>query len=268
MSGLCPDSGYRLDSGGTYQPSKFQSYTWASFNHFWNEYVPAATHDCKNVLVVINGDLIDGNHHNAVDLIPNISSQEEAAIEIFKPIAALYPLVIVRGTEAHGGIGEQSTERVARELHAIKDDASGNSSWWQYWVEAGDCVFQFAHHIQTTGSTAYETSALMRELVAGMSESTQWGTRMPDVMVRSHRHRCAKVAIPCDCGELQLVVTPGWQLRTPFIEKIDRMRLPHIGGVVFLCEDHQCQIKEKMYALPHPAVNPLPVLDTMSSSKS
>lgn len=258
MSGLCPDWGYRLDGGGMYTPSKFQNYTWKAFVHFWRIYVPKVTKGCKNILVVINGDEIDGNHHNAVDLIPNIASQEEAAVGILAPIAKLYPMVIVRGTEAHVGISAQSTERVARELHAIKDE-EGDSSWWQYWVEAGGCLFQFAHHIGTTQSTAYETTALTRELTAGFSESTQWGTRMPDVMVRSHRHRCAEISLPGVNGDFKLVVTPGWQLRTPFIEKRDRMRIPHIGGIIFLVEDHECQIKKKLYPMPRPVVNRFPI---------
>jgi hypothetical protein len=257
LSGLCSTWGIRQDNGARFSPSKFQDYTWNAFTHFWREYVPAVTKGARKIAVVINGDLVDGNHHNAVDIIPNIASQEEAAVEMFGPIAKIYQIVVIRGTEAHGGISEQSTERVARELHAVKDESTGNSSWWQYWVEAGDHLFQFAHHIGTTGSTAYETTALTRELTAGMSEATQWGTRMPDTMVRSHRHRFSQVILPSARGRIQLVVTPGWQLRTPFVERIDRIRLPHIGGVVFLCEDGQCQVKEKMYPLPQPKVNRL-----------
>lgn len=87
----------------------------------------------------------------------------------------------------------------------------------------------------------------MRELVAAMVEAGQWGQRMPDVIIRSHRHRYIGLDIPSRIGNIKAVITPGFQLRTPFIEKVDRMRLPHIGGIIIIVEDGQCQIIPKIF---------------------
>jgi hypothetical protein len=77
--------------------------------------------------------------------------------------------------------------------------------------------------------------------------------KLPTMFVRSHRHRFQHVILPTEMdGEFQCVVTPAWQLKTPFVERIDRMRMPHIGGVVFTIEDGKCQVKRKMYKLPGP----------------
>ena len=253
-SGLCPPEGIKLDNGGMQGQSILQEYTWQCWSHFWDEWLPGVTKriPAKNITVVANGDVIDGNHHQAVDLVPNVMTQERAAVDVLRPIARKYRMFMVRGTEAHGGKADQNTESIARQLGCELDEM-GNNSVWQLWLEVDGVVFQFAHHIGTTSSAAYETSAPMRELVAGMVEAAQWDQRLPDVFVRSHRHRYIPVSIPrSEDRDIQLIITPAWQLRTPHVERIDRMRLPHIGGVVFIVEDGKCQVIKKIYKMPKP----------------
>lgn len=255
-SGLCSSSGYLLDNGAVQTPSLLQNYVWRCWEHFWSSFVKEATRGigAKNISVVVNGDAIDGNHHEAVDLVPNLEVQERAAVEILKPVASRYRLFMVRGTEAHGGKSDQNTESIARQLGCERDE-QGCHSVYQLWLEVEGVVIQFAHHIGTTSSAAYETSAPMRELVAGLVEASQWDQRLPDVFVRSHRHRYIPISIPrSDDRDIQLIITPGWQLRTPHVERIDRMRLPHIGGVVFIIEDGKCQVKKKIYEMPKPTL--------------
>lgn len=251
-SGLCSWDGLHLDNGGHVAPSVFQEYLWKCWVHYWNEFVPTNTAGFDKTIVVVNGDAVDGNHHNSPDLVANVKDQEKAAVSILGDIRNRYQVYIVRGTEAHGGLGEQSTERIASTLDCPQDEI-GNHSVWQLWLEAAGVVFQFAHHIGTTSSAAYETSAPMRELVAGLVEAAQWGAPVADIYTRSHRHRYIPVSIPRSGDrDIQLVITPAWQLRTPFVEKIDRMRLPHIGGVLYLAEDGKCQILKKLYEMPKP----------------
>ncbi|MBA4420281.1 MAG: hypothetical protein C0391_03965 [Anaerolinea sp.] len=256
-TGLMPADGFMLDNGAVLNPSKAQKMLITFWQHFWDEFVPAATRGCREKMVVINGDAMDGNHHDAVDLIPNIKDQRRAAFQMLEPIRKKYDrFVMLRGTEVHGGKSEQDTEELAEKLKAVVDPDTGNYSWYQYWVECQGVLFQFAHHIGTTSSAAYETSAPMRELVSGLVESAQWGQRMPDVFVRSHRHRYIPVRIPSAGNkDISLFITPAWQLRTPHVERIDRMRLPHIGGVIFICEDGICREKRMIYEMPKPVIN-------------
>lgn len=256
LSGLMPDGGITLDTGAVVKPSNMQNMLISFWAHFWGEFVPAYTKGCRRIKVVVNGDALDGNHHNAVDLLPNLNDQRRAAKMLLAPIRAKYPMVMLRGTEAHGGKSEQDSESLAESLDCEKDEATGNYAWWQYWLNCSDVLFQFAHHIGTTSSAAYESSAPMRELVSGLVESAQWGQRMPDVFVRSHRHRYLPISIPAEGNkDISLYITPAWQVRTPHVEKIDRMRLPHIGGIVFICEDGLCQSRKKIYELPKPTIS-------------
>jgi hypothetical protein len=254
--GLCPPTGIRLDEGNQITQTKIQGYVWECFVHFMRTFVPLTIKGCDKVALVVNGDVIDGNHHNATNLVTNVEMQARAAIEILAPYAEMSTqFIMVRGTEAHGGSGEQQTERIAASLKAVQDPDTGAYSWWQYWMEAGSVVHQFAHHISTTSSAAYESSAPMRELAASLVESAQWGQRQPQVVWRSHRHRFIPVAIPSSNGRIECIITPAWQTRTPYVEKIDRLRLSHIGGVIAICEDGSCTIKEKLYEMPKPKVN-------------
>ena len=64
------------------------------------------------------------------------------------------------------------------------------------------------------------------------TEAGRWGNKPPDVVVRSHRHRCIETRIPNAKGYATSFVTAGWQLKTPFAYRIadGRQALPQIGG--------------------------------------
>jgi hypothetical protein len=253
--GLCPPKVTVIDQG-TYLPNQFQKTLYKYWCNFWKEYVPKLTEGAEKTILVVNGDVIDNVHHNTVNILSN-SIQVQAAILVLKDIYRLCPVPInelyfVAGTEAHSGFAAESERRIADKAGGLPDE-SGDIMPFQRWMDVNGTIFHFAHTIGVTSSAAYESSAPMRELVASMVEATQWDRPMPDVLVRSHRHRFIEVPLPTTRGRIRAVITPGWQLKTPFTERIDRMRMPHIGGVVFLVEkDKSCQVKEKMYPLPEP----------------
>jgi len=254
-AGLCLPRTMVVDQG-SYSPNKYQKTLRKYWVHFWREWVPEMVKGAKLVALVINGDAIDGVHHGTVNIISNsLEVQEKAAVELIQEIREICPkkideIYIIKGSEAHTEVNGQCEERIAKQVGAVPLDKESAS--YQRWIELEDVVFQFAHNIGVTSSAAYETSAPMRELVAALTEAAQWGQPLPDVVVRSHRHRFVPVAIPSQHGRIQCVITPGWQLRTPHVERIDRMRMPHIGGVVFKCEEGICDLREKIYPLPGP----------------
>jgi hypothetical protein len=254
--GLCTDQTIVTD-GGSYSPNKFQVTSRKYWIDFWTTFVPEVTRGIKKIILEINGDVLDGVHHNSVNILSNSwAVQENAAIQVLQEIHDLCPkkineIYFVKGTEVHAGPNGESEERIAKAIGAVPND-TGEYASYQWWLTADDVPFQFAHHIGVTSSAAYESSAPMREMVAALVEASQWGASVPRVIVRSHRHRFIEVPIPSIHGRIRCVITPGWQLRTPFVERIDRMRMPHIGGVVFRVEGEQCQVIEKIYPLPGP----------------
>lgn len=244
--GLCPPK-VRLDDGGWYVASPMQSKLWEYWKDFWRWSFSLIGNE--PFALVHNGDIVDGEHHRTTTLIShNLKDQENLAVKVMEPIverAALY--FQIRGTEAHVGQSGSYEERCAKALKAVVDEETGQHSRWELCIELGHEIIHFSHHIGTTSSVAYESSALMREIAATFTEAGQWGQRPPTVLVRSHRHRYCEVKPP-NC---RILVTPGWQGKTPFVFKMDRMRMPQFGGVIIRLNDdgEGVHARERIYTL-------------------
>jgi len=235
--GLCPPGKHHLDEGGTYEPSKLQLKMWEWWREFWDEWVPKVTRG-EPYAIVLNGDMIDGEHHGSkTPISTNINDQRHIAQKALRPeIEKCENLYIVRGTEAHVGKSAEFEENFAESLGAVQTP-TGEYSSWELWLRVGGkkgCLAHFMHHIGTTGRTHYESSAPMAELGEAFAEAGRWHDKAPDIVARAHRHRFIEVRLPAENGYGIVFVTPGWQLRTPFSQRIagGRNSLPQFGGVL------------------------------------
>lgn len=250
--GLCPPT-VTLDEGGEYHQSPLQRKLWSMWEEFWGEHVPAFTHG-EPFAVCFNGDAIDGVHHNSTTQIThNLKDQCGIAVEILKPVveACEGRYYHVRGTEAHVGKSASTEEGLAKALKAVPDAHQHARN--DLWINVGGGLVHLLHHIGSTGSLAYETTAVMKELTESYVEAARWGRRPPDMIVRSHRHRYVELAIPSSRGKARAVVTPAWQGKTPFCWKIPGARLatPMFGGIVIRwVEDSQTLfVREKVWTV-------------------
>jgi hypothetical protein len=256
--GLCPPEGAPLDDGGVYKPSKAQLTMWSWWEEFWGEWVPWAV-EGEPYCVVFNGDALDGVHHGTTTLISaNLGDQAEIAHQILEPIVAKCDGKYwhIRGTEAHVGQSAAEEERLAKRLGAVRSP-EGHYARWELWKQLGDaCLIHFLHHIGTTSSNAYEGTAVHKELVESFVEAARWGHQPPDFIIRSHRHRHFETKVMTGRGRASAVVTPGWQLKTPFTFKIAGARLsqPQCGGIVIRRNKDVHYAIEKVWSLSRPAV--------------
>lgn len=247
--GLCPPVAQHFDGGGQYIPSNLQKKVWLWWVKFWKEWVPMVTRK-EPFAVLINGDCTDGVHHNSTTQIThNLNDQKKIAKNVLDPIVSQCSgnFYMIRGTEAHVGQSGENEETLAKELGAIPEilgvDEEGqkilNYARWLMWIELGEGLVHATHHIGTTGSTAYESTAPMGELANAFSEAGRWNERAPNVIIRSHRHRAIQVEVPTESGYGICAVTPGWQLSTPFVHRIvgGRMTTPQFGGLVVKAGD-------------------------------
>ncbi len=250
--GLCPDAGIGLDDGGMYVPSDLQRIVWGYWEEFWGVWVPTVTRH-EPFAVVVNGDAVDGVHHGSTTQIShNMMDQRQVALAVLRPVrdACEGRLYIVRGTEAHAGQGAVDEETLARDLDAIPNEA-GQHARWDLWLEIGDRLVHFLHHIGATGSNAYEATAVGKELTEEYNEAARWGRRRPDCIVRSHRHRHIEIRVPTDKGFGIAMVTPGWQLKTPFTWKIPGARLatPQFGGSLIRLGDEELYTRHRIWSI-------------------
>lgn len=245
--GLLPPHGILLDGGGTYQPSDLQKKLWEYWRIFWDEFVPEATRG-EPYVVVFNGDALDGVHHRSVSQWShNLEDQRRAAEIILDPVADRAERYYhIRGTEAHVGSSAQDEETLARSLGAIPND-EGQFARFDLWIEVAGCLGHILHHVGTTGSQAYESTAVHKEIVEEFTEAGRWDQQPPDFVVRSHRHRYMFTAMSTARGPAYSIVTPAWQGKTPFVWKIPGGRLsqPQWGGVVI-----RRSPKEQLTVLP------------------
>jgi len=253
--GLCTDEPAHLDDGGEYHASALQRVVWSWWREFWDEWVPRACHN-EPFSVVVNGDSLDGVHHNATTQIShNLKDQALIAETILKPIVSrAEKFFMIRGTEAHVGPSGVEEERLARALGAIPDD-TGRHARYELWARVGKGLVHLMHHIGTTGVSHYESSAVMKELTESYAEAGRWRKEPPDVVVRSHRHRHIEVRVPTSLGYGIAFCTAGWQLKTPFTYRTagGRITTPQIGGSLIRQGDEDLYTRHKTWGVERPA---------------
>lgn len=250
--GLCPPDPQPLDGGGSYVPSPVQKKVWKFWRDFWDCWVPTVTRG-EPFAVVVNGEAIDNRHHGTTTQISqNREDQKMLAIRILGPIVNMCGIdhfYMLRGTEAHSGKAGEDDEGIARALGARPDEV-GNHARFELWLRLGKrgALVHLMHHIGITGSLAYETTALMKEYSEICSEAGRWNLEIPDVVVRSHRHRHAEIKVPTYKGDGTCTVTPGWQLRTPFVWRTGgRLTLPQFGGILIRSGDEETFVRHRVY---------------------
>jgi len=240
--GLCPSWPIKLDDGGTYIAPPLGQTVWQWWGEFWTEWVPRVTRG-EPFAVVINGDIMDGVHHGSTTQIShNLQDQRNIARTVLTEIKDLCEgrLYIVRGTEAHAGQSAVDEETLARELDAQPNE-QGQHARWDLWLNLGGRLVHFLHHIGTTGSNAYEATAVGKELTEEYNEAARWGCGRPDIIVRSHRHRHIEIRVPTGSGYGIAFVTPGWQRKTPLTWRLPGARLatPQFGGSLIRLGDEE-----------------------------
>lgn len=256
--GLCPLTAQPLDDGGAYIASAFQRQMWAIWSEFWSDWVPEVTRG-EPFDLVVNGDAIDGVHHNSTTQVSqNIKDQKAIAFAVLKPIvdrckAAGGTYYHIRGTEAHVGKSAVHEEELAALLGA-KPNEQGQYARYDLWKRVGTPkgpLVHLLHHIGTTGSAAHEASAVNAELTAAYVEAARWNREPPDYIVRSHRHRSIAVDIDAAKGYAAAIVTPAWQGKTPFAWKVPGARLsePQFGGICIRQGDREHYYRRKVWTV-------------------
>lgn len=232
--GLHPDREVQLQGGMLSQPSVLQRKVWSHWRYFHDEFVPGVTKGEPHILIV-NGDALDGRHHGSTTQISqNLADQQAIAEVILRPeVARAHTYYHVAGTEAHVGPSAEDEERLARSLGA-KPDSEGQHARPFLWLDLIGHLIHVAHHVGGTSARAYEMTAPHREYIEFCSDAGLWGRPVPQLLVRAHRHRYCKPLGAGIQGECGCVVSPGWQLKTPYVHRLmgGRASEPQIGGLV------------------------------------
>lgn len=244
--GLYPlDARLKLSEGSSHSPGHSQRRLWGLWGEF-REWARGRVGG-RPFALVHNGDGMDGVHHNTVtQFTHNLADQRAVFNAVMQPfVKEAERYFHNRGTEAHGGQSGQDEEQCARDLGAEPDERTGHHARWNLWLDCGGILCHFKHHIGTTGSMAYASTALQKEITESLAEAARLGKPIPRIMVRSHRHRPGMVAVPGPTGDVYCVVTPGWQIVSPIAWRMpgSRQTLGEFGGVHIRVENGEPTIK-------------------------
>jgi hypothetical protein len=248
---LCPPT-YELHNNGTQQANRVQSWLWASWIAYWQRIDDViATNRAKRLFVVLNGDLVEGDHHNTSQIVSKRpDDMRNIAIACIEPfVRKAHGLWVTKGTEAHVGGGGLWDDVIADDLGA--EPAQNSPAHYELDLEVEGVRFAFSHHGRagqrawTRGTGARTIAAEMQHLYA----ARKWS--LPRFAVFGHVHRfeeSGKINYPIN------VVTNGcWQLSTAHGHKIRPFLPPDIGGLYFVVDGDAVKDYDKIEAVPEQA---------------
>ncbi len=174
--------------------------------------------------IILNGDLCDGQQRKSRGrgtVTTNMQIQTDAAISALSYLPDV-PLYFTQGTEYHElADGAPVEESIARYFSAeFGDDLI---------IEECGIRIHAGHTIPTSMSSwQYWTTAIARDLLLLALHDAEEKYGKVDVAIRSHRHNFCAAIFRSQVG----IITPCWQVRTPYAAMKDIVSPPDIGYVV------------------------------------
>lgn len=191
----------------------------------------------KKIVLVVNGDLIDGDHHSSGDVFTvDMLEMSDLAIEIIAEFQKLIgwargdELYITRGTDVHT---KNFENYIGKELNAVMDgdfhvhnllklSINGLSTW-------------FVHHGPRLGMGANEGNGLRNWLRAIYIDSIKDSTPQPDILYTGHVHQPGYAVFETrermQYKLMHAIITPSWQMKTRYAHQAAPVAKNKIGGV-------------------------------------
>ena len=226
-SGLIPPN-WNLKHGGTYHLTTPQLIRWRLWTEAWQKV--GEQRKRKKLIVVLNGDLIDGDHHGTSELVTKIEEEQiRMAIECIDTALKLAKfgkgdkLFVIEGTESHTNGGE---EAIARDLDAVpalpgNSDNDGRYAHHELRLDINGRLVWIAHHALKVGGREWtKENPLMSDLRNIYFERLEAGKQVPDLVIGAHFHRYTTGQLERNGHTLRGVILPPMQNRTRFARRV------------------------------------------------
>lgn len=187
----------------------------------------------KQIVLIHNGDAIDGDHHQSGDVCTvNSLEQADIHIELMNELQKMIRwqrgdrMYYTRGTQVH--VNEFETyiaEQMNAELHDLLElETNGVTSW-------------FAHHGPGAGAGANEGNAMRNWIKNVYFDALKDGRKTPDIIYTGHVHNPTYAALSVRSSGFKFrnihgVILPSWQGKTSYAWRIASMNRNKIGGVI------------------------------------
>lgn len=195
----------------------------------------------KRLIIVHNGDAIEGLHHNSIQMsLFSTTSQAKVHKELMRTFVsgtAFDPdrgdkLFYVRGTETH----VQDVENViGMELGAERNPKNDLYVYDHLEMVLNDKTIWFAHHGPKKGKGANEGGPIYNWLKTIYFDAKKHQRPVPDLTVTGHVHTAAySVYVPREGNQWKMmhgIICPSFQQKTRFGYKVAAVDVNEIGAV-------------------------------------
>lgn len=252
---LHPNDVTALDDGGEYHPTKAQQWLWQGWTRYWQAVRQARTSKDR-LTVIINGDLVDGDHHGTAQIVSGVPGvQFDILTRCLEPMLALQPahVIVIRGTSVHDGKNGSGAEAAAKWLSKRVDvprcPVTGNYSHWHWQGDFSGHVINCTHHGKLGKLPWTKHNGAISLAAQIFFEKAKRRERWPDLAVRSHLHQTADTH---DAQPVRVLALPAWQLHTEYTYRIVPDSLADIGGCIAVCAPGQKLRVETILQRPDP----------------
>lgn len=236
--GLCPPEGVRLDDGQEVTPSKPQNWLWWCWEQAHKRAREAAKEAGGPLWVVLNGDLVDGDHHGTSQIMSrHPDAQHYIAERTFGLTQDLKPerLFVVRGTEVHTGTSGSAEEGIAKRLGAERDPETHLWSRWHLRLMVHGQLLDVQHHGKGLGRLPHTKQNGANSLAWRVWQTwAERGLAPPRLVVRSHLHQWAD-----SYGanrQTRALFLPSFQLKTAYVHRVAADEIADVGACVVVVE--------------------------------
>ena len=181
----------------------------------------------SNYALILNGDLIDGDHHGTKQIwSKDTQDQVAACVKLLANLTRRASRVyVVRGTESHTNNSEGS---IARALNAEVNPSNGTQVFDRLHLTIHGCRCAWSHHIATSVRSNGEASALSSVLTEEFVQAARNGHEPRQFIGRAHRHKFGVFSN----GRGTVAVSPPWQMLTRFGHKVAPEARTQPGGYI------------------------------------
>lgn len=227
-AGLMPP-GYVSFEGNTIGQNDYQKWLWSCWKDCWKWARKVLGKD--EWICAINGDVIDGNHHNtreivSVDEWDHVSASIDCLVDVLADAKSVY---LTEGTNVHVQNSEHSIANIMKGRGVNVEKPKGKKgAWAELDLIVNGCLVSVDHHVSSSLSSLSESAAFSRTIGDVRNRRSRAGYSVPKVVVRSHRHQYGMY----DDGYSKMIILPPWQGNTRFVRRVVPGAIPQCGMVI------------------------------------
>jgi len=234
---LFPDRVWTGDNGNTHAPNSIQIMIRKHFEAFCA--VARAKRKNKRVVLVHNGDAIDGDHHQSGDVCTlDDFKQADIHIELMNELQKRIDwqrgdrIYYSRGTKTHVSGRE---DYIGQQMNAVPS----NDGYVHDIVQLNEngVLSWFAHHGPRKGKGPNRGNSLRAWIKNIYYEAIEDGREFPDIVYTGHVHDPDYATYSARLKSFRFknmhgVILPSWQAKTSYAYMVAPVSVNRIGGVL------------------------------------